>query len=103
VLDIPLLFETGGEGRCDAVLVVSAPARLQRQRVMRRPGMTEGRFAGILAAQTADREKRRRGDFVVATALGRGTTFRRLKAIVARLRRGERPRHKRGEKRCARS
>ena len=102
VLDIPLLFETGGEERCAAVLVVSAPARLQRERVMRRPGMSKERFAGILRAQMPDREKRRRADFVVATALGRAVSFRRLGAIVRRLRRGELPRHRRGERRCAR-
>ncbi len=72
VLDIPLLFETGAPERCDYVLVVSAPARVQRERVMRRPGMTESRFASILRAQMPDREKRRRADFVVSTGLGRG-------------------------------
>jgi dephospho-CoA kinase len=90
VLDIPLLFETGGEARCDAVLVVSASPRLQRERVMRRPGMTSARFAGILNAQMPDAEKRRRADFVVETALGRGETYRHLRAIVTALRRGER-------------
>jgi len=96
VLDIPLLFETGGVERCDVVLVVSAPARLQRERVMRRSGMSESRFADILRAQIPDREKRRRADFVVATALGRSVAFRRLKAIVRMLRRGELPRSHRG-------
>jgi dephospho-CoA kinase len=103
VLDIPLLFESGSVERCDLVLVVSAPLRLQRERVMRRPGMSESRFADILRAQMPDREKRRRADFVVATALGRAETFRRLKAIVRTLRRGELPRPHRGERRCARS
>lgn len=103
VLDIPLLFETGGGERCDYVLVVSAPVRLQRERVMRRPGMSESRFAGILDAQMPDREKRRRADFVVATALGRGTTFRYLKAIVGALCAGKAPRRRRGKRRCARS
>jgi dephospho-CoA kinase len=102
VLDIPLLFETGSVERCDFVLVVSAPARLQRERVMRRPGMSESRFADILRAQIPDREKRRRADFVVATALGRGVTFRRLKAIVRTLRRGDLPRPLRGKRACAR-
>lgn len=102
VLDIPLLFETGGVGRCDFVLVVSAPARLQRARVLRRPGMTERRLADIQRAQTPDRDKRRGADFVVATALGRGTTFRRLKSIVRRLRHGEVPRRRPGGRRCAR-
>ena len=103
VLDIPLLFESGGVERCDFVLVVSAPARLQRERVMRRPGMSESRFTDILRAQIPDREKRRRADFVVATALGRSVAFRRLKAIVRTLRRGELPRSHRGRKPCARS
>jgi dephospho-CoA kinase len=91
VLDIPLLFETGGTDRCDYVLVVSAPARLQRQRVIRRPGMTPERFAEILRTQMPDREKRRRADFVVATALGRGVTLRQLTSIVRILRRGKPP------------
>jgi dephospho-CoA kinase len=103
VLDIPLLFESGSVERCDLVLVVSAPLRLQRERVMRRAGMSERRFADILRAQMPDREKRRRADFVVATALGRAETFRRLKAIVRTARRGELPRRHRGERRCARS
>ena len=103
VLDIPLLFESGGVARCDYVLVMSAPLRLQRARVMRRPGMSESRFAGILRAQMPDREKRRRADFVVATALGRSVAFRRLKGIVRELRQGELPHSDRGERRCAKS
>ncbi len=96
VLDIPLLFESGSVARCDRVIVVSAPLRLQRERVMRRPGMTESRFAEILRAQMPDREKRRRADFVVATALGRATTRRRLRAIVRALRQERPPRGHRG-------
>jgi len=65
VLDVPLLFETGGERHCDAVVVVSAPADLQRQRVLGRPGMTEEKFAVLLAKQTPDPEKRQRADFIV--------------------------------------
>jgi len=102
VLDIPLLFESGSIGRCDLALVVSAPLRVQRERVLRRPGMSEARFADILRAQMPDREKRRRADFVVYTGLGRSVSFRQLKAIVAMLRRRERPRHYRGEGPCAR-
>lgn len=89
VLDIPLLFETGGNRRCDSVIVVSAPRFLQRQRVMRRPGMTEERFRQVLARQTPDAEKRRRADFVVPTGLGYGDTRRRLRAIVSLLLRKE--------------
>ena len=95
VLDIPLLFETGGAGRCDFVLVVSAPPRLQRARVMRRPGMSASRFAGILRAQLPDPEKRRRADFVVVTALSRRATLRQLAAIVEQLRHGGVPRRAR--------
>jgi len=106
VLDIPLLFESGSVERCHFTLVVSAPLRLQRERVMRRPGMSDRRFADILRAQMPDHEKRRRADFVVATALGRGESFRRLKAIVRTLRQGELfgdlPRPHRGNRRCAR-
>ena len=86
VLDIPLLFETGGERRCDYVIVVSASAFLQRQRVLRRPGMNDSRFAAILAAQMPDLDKRRRADFVVPSGLGRGLTLRRLAAILRLLR-----------------
>ena len=65
LLDVPLLFETGGERGCDAVVVVSAPPELQRERAFERPGMTEEKFAAILAKQIPDAEKRRRADFVV--------------------------------------
>jgi dephospho-CoA kinase len=91
VLDVPLLFETGAERRCDYVLVVSAPPLVERQRVLRRTGMTEIRLAAILEKQMPDREKRRRADFVVPTGAGRQATLRRLTAIV-RLLRSERSR-----------
>ncbi len=68
VLDVPLLLETQGESRCDAVLVVSAPAEIQRQRVLARPGMTEEKFAAILARQMPDAQKRQRAHFIVDTA-----------------------------------
>lgn len=70
VLDIPLLYETEGDARCDAVVVVSAPADVQRQRAFERPGMTEQKLETILAKQMPDAEKRRRADFVVDTSQG---------------------------------
>ncbi len=87
VLDIPLLFETGGERRCDGVIVVSAPRSLQRSRVLRRPGMTEARLAAVLAQQMPDAEKRRRARWVVPTGLGQAFTLRRLKTILRAVRR----------------
>ena len=86
VLDIPLLFEGGGAGRCDKVVVVSAPAFLQRARVLARPGMTAVRLAAILAQQMPDAQKRMRADYVVPSGLGRAVTFRRLARIVRELR-----------------
>ena len=86
VLDIPLLFETGGEKRCDAVVVVCAPPWVQRARVMARPNMTEGRFRAILAKQMPDREKRRRADYIVPSGVGRAVTYRRLMRLVRTLR-----------------
>jgi dephospho-CoA kinase len=91
VLDIPLLFESGSACRCDYVLVVSAPLLVQRQRVLRRRGMTDKRFAAILSNQMPDSEKRRRADFVVSTGLSRGLSLRRLRAIVRLLRGGKLP------------
>jgi dephospho-CoA kinase len=70
LLDIPLLFEIGGEARCNAVVVVSAPADMQRSRAFERPGMTEEKFAALLAKQVPDAEKRRRADFIVDTSVG---------------------------------
>ena len=87
VLDIPLLFETGGEAACDAVAVVSAPRFLQRARLLRRPGMTMARMAAIESRQMPDVAKRRRADFVVPSGLGRAVTFRTLRRIVESLRR----------------
>jgi dephospho-CoA kinase len=86
VLDVPLLFETGGEKRCDAVVVVSAPPFVQRGRVLARPGMTEARLAQILAQQMPDREKRARADFVVETGLGKRYTLCSIAEIISILR-----------------
>ena len=98
VLDIPLLFESGGDRRCDYVLVVSAPGLVQRQRVLRRRGMTEGRFRAILGNQMPDREKRRRADFVVPTGLSRNLSLRRLRAIIRLLRDGGSENARRGRR-----
>ncbi len=85
VLDVPLLFETGGEALCDAVLVVTAPPFVQRRRVLARPGMTEARLRAILARQMPDREKRRRADYVVQTARGLRATRFALRAVLSEL------------------
>jgi dephospho-CoA kinase len=86
VLDVPLLFETKGAGRCDQVVVVTAPAAVQRWRVLRRPGMTEERLRAILARQMPDAEKRRRADHIVHTGLSRHFAQRRIRKLVRELR-----------------
>jgi dephospho-CoA kinase len=83
--DVPLLYETGGEGRYDHVVVVSAPAEVQRERVMKRPGMTEKVFETILAKQTPDAEKRARADFVVDTSRGIPAAREQVRDILAKL------------------
>ncbi len=83
VLDIPLLFETGGEARCDAVLVVSAPAEVQRARVLARPGMTEEKFNAILAKQMPDSQKRARAHFIVDTGRGFASAEAQVRSILA--------------------
>ncbi len=70
VLDVPLLFETGGDSRCDYVAVVSAPSFVQRHRALRRAGMTEAKLAGILVRQTPDAEKRHRADLLFLPGSG---------------------------------
>jgi dephospho-CoA kinase len=82
VLDVPLLLETGGEGRCDAVVVVTAPAEVQRKRVLGRPGMSEKKFAAILARQIPDAEKRRRAHFLVDTSRGLIVAERQVHSIL---------------------
>jgi dephospho-CoA kinase len=86
VLDIPLLFETGGDRRVDHIVVVSAPAAIQRARVLVRPGMTEARLAAIRARQMPDAEKRRRAHTVIRTGLSRYHAQRAIRRLVARLR-----------------
>ena len=86
VLDIPLLFEGNGEKRCDATIVVSAPPFVQRARVMARKGMSEEKFAAILAQQMPDRLKRRRATYVVPTGQGKAVTRAALQAILRKLR-----------------
>ncbi len=81
VLDIPLLYETGSDKKCDEVIVVTAPNFIQRQRVLRRPGMTQERFNNILANQIPDFEKRKRANYVIHTGLGRAHTLQELKKI----------------------
>lgn len=82
VLDIPLLFETGGDAAVDAVVVVTAPAGVQAARVLARPGMTQERFEAILARQLPDAEKRRRADFVIDTGAGMAAARARVDEIV---------------------
>ncbi len=86
VLDIPLLLETGGQARVDAVVVVSAPAAIQRARVLRRRGMTAERLAALLARQMPDAEKRRRADHVVRTGLAKHAAQRHIRRIVREMR-----------------
>lgn len=85
VLDIPLLFETGGDRRCDAVVVVSAPEEVRRTRIFERPGMTAQKFAAIAANQMPDAEKRKRADFVVDTSKGFDAAREQVREILARV------------------
>src|SRR5262249_5578577 len=86
VFDIPLLFETRGEGNMDAVVVVSAPAHIQRERVLARPGMTAEKFEYLHSRQMPDEEKRAKAHFVVVTDMGLEHAFEQVKMIVANLR-----------------
>ena len=85
LLDIPLLYETGGDQRCDAVVVVSAPGELQRRRAFGRAGMTEAKLAAIMTKQMSDQEKRRRADFVVDTSLGFEHARAQVRDILAKV------------------
>jgi dephospho-CoA kinase len=85
VLDIPLLYETGGDARCDAVVVVSAPPEVQRSRAFERPGMSEEKFTALLAKQIPDAEKRARADFVVDTSQGLASAQRQVREILAQV------------------
>ena len=94
VLDIPLLFETGGNRHCTYTLVVTAPAEVQRARVLARPGMTEDAFEAILARQMPDADKRARADFILSTAHGFDFARDQVRAIIALMQRiasGEAP------------
>ena len=85
VLDIPLLFETGGDKRVDAVLVVSAPPEVQRARILAREGMTEHRLDALLARQMPDAEKRGRADFVVDTSHGLDPVRTAIRDILGKI------------------
>lgn len=85
VLDIPLLYETGGDARCDAVVVVSAPAEMQRTRAFERPGMSEQKLAAITANQVPDAEKRARADFIVDTSQGFEHARAQVREILQRV------------------
>lgn len=86
VLDIPLLFETGGDGFVDSVVVVSAPATMQRERVLARPGMSEEKLDDILAKQMPDADKRARADFIVDSSISVADAHRQVRAILEQLR-----------------
>ncbi|MBC6406254.1 MAG: dephospho-CoA kinase [Rhodospirillales bacterium] len=82
VLDIPLLYETGDNELCDAVMAVTAPAFLQRQRALRRPGVTPDKLKAILVRQLDDRLRLRRADYAVVAGLSKAVTLRHLKRIA---------------------
>jgi dephospho-CoA kinase len=85
VLDIPLLFETGGRSRVDKVVVVTASPDIQRERVLARPGMSEEKFSSILAKQVPDAEKRRQADFIIDTGNGFEAARKSVEAVIGEL------------------
>ncbi|HEY8963338.1 MAG TPA: dephospho-CoA kinase [Alphaproteobacteria bacterium] len=85
VIDVPLLFETGLDAWCDHVVCATAPAMVQKARVLKRPGMTEERLRAILQIQMPDAQKRKKSDTVINTARGYAATYRDLKKLVASL------------------
>ena len=89
ILDIPLLFETGGEDRVDGIIVVTAPAEIQRERVLARPGMTTEKFESILQRQVPDADKRQKAEFVVDTSRGMDWARQEVAKIVEQI--GARP------------
>jgi dephospho-CoA kinase len=89
VLDIPMLFETGGEARMDVVVVVSAPEHVQRERVLARPGYGADRLDAILARQMHDKEKRARAHFVIDTGQGFDHAREQVRQVIAAIRAGE--------------
>jgi dephospho-CoA kinase len=86
IIDNPLLLEKGRDAAVDVVIVVSAPAEIQRERALKRPGMTEAKLNAILAKQMPDAEKRARADFVIDTSLGLEHANRQVLAIIRKLR-----------------
>jgi dephospho-CoA kinase len=85
LLDVPLLFETGGHRGCDAVVVVSAPSEIQRQRAFERPGMTDAKLAALLEKQMPDAEKRSRADFILDSSQGFDHTRAQIRDILDRI------------------
>lgn len=85
VLDVPLLLETGGQSRCDAVMVVVCPPFLQRQRALRRPGMTAAKLEAILARQATPQQRRKAATWLIPSGLGKIVTFRMVRQALASL------------------
>jgi len=85
VLDIPLLFETGADRDCDAVIVVTAPLDIRLRRIMRRRSLTEPQARALLARQMSDSERNRRADILLRNGLSRGHTARQMKRLIARM------------------